>query len=82
MRDVNVSSWGVSDKTMGKFYSTAAFVKVLFDKRVSIRHYGLNAGANHKGWEMLLVFEHQGRMQSARVSPGMNCEGCNHLCHN
>lgn len=49
MRDVNVSSWGVSDKTMGKFYSTAAFVKVLFDKRVSIRHYGLNAGANHKG---------------------------------
>lgn len=48
-RDVDASSPGVSDKTMGKFYSTAAFVKVLFDKRASRKHYGLNAGANHKG---------------------------------
>lgn len=46
---MNASSSGVSDKTMGKFYSTAAFVKVLFDKRASRKHYGLNAGANHKG---------------------------------
>lgn len=41
----DASSSGVSDKTMGKFYCTAAFVKALFDKRASSRHYGLNAGA-------------------------------------
>lgn len=55
IRDVNASFSGVSDKTMGKFYSSAAFVKVLFDKRASRRHYGLSAGANNKGWEMFLL---------------------------
>lgn len=30
IRDVNVSSSGLSDKTMGKFYRAAAFVDLLF----------------------------------------------------
>lgn len=44
MRDVNVSSPGMTDKTMGKFYSVAAFVKLVFNKHSSRRDYGLNAG--------------------------------------
>lgn len=44
MRDVNVSSPGMTDKTMGKFYSVAAFVKPVFNKSSSRRDYGLNAG--------------------------------------
>lgn len=44
IRDVNVSSSGMTDKTMGKFYSVAAFVKLVFNKRSSRRNYGLNAG--------------------------------------
>lgn len=30
IRDVNVSSSGLTDKTMGKFYTAAAFVDLVF----------------------------------------------------
>lgn len=43
IRDVNVSSSGMTDKTMGRFYSVAAFVKLVFSKHSSRRDYGLNA---------------------------------------
>lgn len=47
IRDVNVSSSGMTDKTMGKFYSVAASVKLVFNKHSSRRDYGLNAGQNN-----------------------------------
>lgn len=42
-RDVNVTSSGMTDKTIGKFYSVVAFVKLVFNKHSRIRDYGLNA---------------------------------------
>lgn len=44
IRGVKVSSSGMTDKTMGRFYSDAAFVKLVFSKHSSTRGYGLNAG--------------------------------------
>lgn len=43
VRDGNVSSSGMTDKTMGKFHSVTAFVRLIFNKRRSRKDYGINA---------------------------------------
>lgn len=42
IRDVSVSSSGMTDKTMGKFYNVVAFVKRVVNKHPSRNDYRLN----------------------------------------
>lgn len=56
IRDVSASSSGMTDKTMGKFYSVAAFVKLVFNKHSSRRDYGLSAEQIMKNEKYLYLF--------------------------